>query len=64
METVGQEDFFKSVAQEYLEKVGQEDSNPSDPPSPPRRRQRKFEKEYLETVGQEDSNPPDPPDPP
>ena len=46
LETVGQEDLFKSVEQEDLETVGKEDSSPPnspDPPNPPRRIQITFD---------------------
>ena len=52
LETFGQEDLFKTVNQECLETVGQEDCAPPDPPTPPRRSQQTVEQEDLETVGQ------------
>ena len=63
LETVGQEDFFKSVDQEDLEKFGQEDSVPPKSPTPTIRSQRTVDQEDLETVEQEDSAPPAPPSP-
>ena len=64
LETVGKDNFFKSVDQEDLETVGREDSKPPNPPAPPRISQRTFDKEDLDIVGQEDYVPPKPPAPP